>query len=159
MKAAVTPTHTPGLPGTGRDPELALFVPDSRDRRARVRFPIQLPFLYRLGRRVQTGSGWTLNLSSRGVLAGCGNPLPVGALIELTISWPFLLEGVIPVDLIVTGHITRCHGSLFAVVFSRHDFQPAEEREAAGDSSGPPIVPSAPRDNLPCQINEGHLAE
>lgn len=102
-----------------------------RERRVRARFPIQLPFLYRLVGLGGIGSGITVNLSSQGILAVCPDQLPLGACIELSILWPFLLEGSMPLCLTVTGSIIRCHSSGFAMLFSQHNFRRVRAGELA----------------------------
>ena len=62
----------------------------------------------RKSRVERLGVGKTLNISSGGVLIETDQPLPSRGWIELAIKWPFLLEGVCGLKLVVRGRILRC---------------------------------------------------
>ncbi len=75
----------------------------SKDRRRSTRMPIERAVSYKVrGLRSWTGSRRTVNISSSGVLFTTESPLCVGAVIELTISWPVRLNNVTPLKLVVT---------------------------------------------------------
>ena len=76
------------------------------DRRSRVRFPLDLAFSYRtLDRRSRYGAGHTLNISSTGVLVESRNLVTPGTTVELTAEWLALLDGWIPLYLVMTGTV------------------------------------------------------
>ena len=108
------------------------------EQRSHQRYPLQLEMQYKLlnrgtGRR--SGSGSTLNISSGGVLFAAEESLPSGSPIELMLNWPFLLEGVCPLKLIMRGHIVRCEGNEVAIASRHHEFRTAGIRGAQSQSS------------------------
>jgi hypothetical protein len=99
-----------------------------RDQRAHRRYPISLPVDYKLrskGRINHTGSGETLNVSSGGACFRCTESLPAGGSIELVMNWPFLLEGVCPLKLVMRGRIVRSDGERIAIQAQQHEFRTA----------------------------------
>jgi hypothetical protein len=90
--------------------------PDKRtDQRARDRYPISLELQYKLlrgGRVEQVGTGITLNISSGGVLFETDDRLPQRGLVEVAMQWPYLLQGVCGLKLVMRGHIVRSGGNL-----------------------------------------------
>jgi len=81
------------------------------DRRANRRYPITLELQYKLlnkGQVEHMGIGWTLDISSGGVLLEADTTLPTTGSIELAIHWPFRLEGVCKLNLVMRGQIVRC---------------------------------------------------
>jgi hypothetical protein len=103
----------------------ALPQPGSTDRRSRNRFPLELPVRYRtLGRGPAfTGVGWVMNMSSGGVLVGYEHKINPGARMELNIEWPSLLDGRVPLRLVMVGRVVRCESSSFAIELVRYQFR------------------------------------
>jgi hypothetical protein len=97
------------------------------DRRSKVRFPLELPVRYRtLGREGPfAGVGSVVNLSSGGVLVAHQHEIRAGARMELNIEWPFLLNGQVPLQLVLLGRVVRCETSSFAVELGRYHFRTA----------------------------------
>jgi hypothetical protein len=96
------------------------------DRREDRRYPIELEMKYKLIRRkrvLQTGTGFTIDLSSGGLLVETDTPLPVGLNVELSISWPVLLHDVAPMRLLVIGRVVRNHNNRSAVRSVQHEFR------------------------------------
>ena len=84
------------------------------DQRARDRYPISLDLQYKVlrgGRIEQTGTGRTLNISSGGVLFETDDRLPQRGLVEVAMQWPYLLQGVCGLKLVMRGHIVRSGGN------------------------------------------------
>jgi hypothetical protein len=103
------------------------------DPRAHRRYPISLSVHYKLlgnGRVDLWGSGQTLNLSTGGAYFECVDALPAKSAIELVMSWPFLLEGVCPLNLVMRGRIVRIDGRCIAVQAQHHEFRTAGVRFA-----------------------------
>jgi hypothetical protein len=97
------------------------------DRRSHRRYPIVLEVEYKVLKRhqvVELGSGFTLNISSSGVLFEANDTLRSTDAIELTLNWPFLLDGVCPLRLVLKGRVIRNHGrgKRIAVSFKRYEF-------------------------------------
>jgi hypothetical protein len=109
------------------------------DKRTHHRYPITLELEYKVlhrGRVECLGFGRTLNMSSGGVLIDASQIVRRGRIIELVVNWPFLLEGVCPLKLIVRGRIVRTEGRAVAVKAKHHEFRTAgirvdENRTAA----------------------------
>jgi hypothetical protein len=101
---------------------------DQSERRLHPRYPIALDAEYRLVGRdgVQCqGSCRTVNISSGGVLLEAEAVLsPLGP-IEVSIEWPCLLQGVVPLKLIGCGNIVRLDGSSIAVRITGYEFRTA----------------------------------
>jgi hypothetical protein len=95
------------------------------DRRSKVRFPLELPVRYRtLGREGPfAGVGRVVNFSSGGVLVAHQHEIQEGARMELNIEWPFLLNGQVPLQLVMLGKVVRCETSSFAVELGRYQFR------------------------------------
>ena len=110
-------------------------MPDAnRDQRLHRRYPVTLELEYKLlkrGRVVQRGSGRTLNISRSGVLFEANEALAPGGLIELMISWPFLLERVCPLKLVIRGRVVRVDdGKRIAVRVTYREFHTARPRRS-----------------------------
>ncbi|MGB7718403.1 MAG: PilZ domain-containing protein [Bryobacteraceae bacterium] len=96
------------------------------NRRADRRYSIQLDLRWKLIHRkrvLDAGEGSTLDLSSAGVRFESGKTLPVGLNVELAISWPVLLRGVTPTQLVAHGRIVRSEGGQIAIRMIQHEFR------------------------------------
>lgn len=101
------------------------------EQRSHQRYPIELEVEYRLlskGRSQPRGSGKTRNISSGGVLFEVLGSAPAGGSIEVMVNWPFLLEGVCPLRLVMRGRIVRCDGRGIAIQSTYHEFRTAGSR-------------------------------
>jgi len=75
-----------------------------------MRFPMNREMRYKLlenDRIVAAGLGTTANMGSGGIAFQSDAELPDGYFIELSISWPALLDDVCPMRLIVFGRVLR----------------------------------------------------
>ena len=97
------------------------------ERRTRSRFPIERELKYKiLGARkniVQAGLGKSLNMSSSGVLFTTESILLEGLVVELTVSWPALLDNVLPLKLIARGRLVRAEGTQAAMAIEQYEFK------------------------------------
>jgi hypothetical protein len=95
---------------------------DETERRSKVRYPFTLDLRYRaLAKRWEaSGEGATVNLSSRGALIAVAGQSQVakGLQLEVSMKWPILLNGAIPLQLTFVGRVVRSDPSTFAVSFS-----------------------------------------
>jgi hypothetical protein len=101
---------------------------DRADQRLHQRYPIALKVEYKLlkkGRVASLESGRTLNISSGGIYFEAGDPLPARGRIELSMEWPFLLEGVCALKLVMRGRIVRNDAKGVAVEIVQHEFRTA----------------------------------
>jgi len=98
------------------------------DQRLHRRYPIALKVEYKLlnkGKTERLGSGRTLNISSGGIFFEPDEPLPAQGRIELVLEWPFLLERVCALKLVVRGRIVRSEAKGIAVESRQHEFRTA----------------------------------
>jgi len=115
---------------------------NERDRRSWPRYPFEAALEYRVihGRRVTTGRGKTINLSSRGVYFQSDQAVAEGMEIQLAIAWPACLDNVAGLTLHVTGRTVRSQGMCAAVKIAQHEFR---TRAVAGR---PVVTPRIRRD-------------
>ena len=110
----------------------ARLLPSYRaDQRLNRRYPIALEVEYKLlrkGRVERLGLGKTLNVSSGGVLFEANEALPAGTSVELLMHWPFLLEGICPLKLVIQGYVVRSDTQGIAVRSKQHEFRTAGAR-------------------------------
>lgn len=93
-------------------------------RRSGQRFSLNADLRYKLVAKPQkAGRGHTVNLSRNGVLFESEEALAPGALIELSIAWPVMLNQETSLLLWASGRIVRVLGNRVAVKFSRHEFR------------------------------------
>lgn len=105
----------------------------SVDLRANRRYPIRLEVEYKLLSEPLTGFGVTLNVSSGGILFETENRLPDYGSIEMSLKWPFLLDGGCALKLVMRGRIVRSDETSTAVKITQHEFRTAGlQRAAAG---------------------------
>jgi len=101
---------------------------DPHEKRSHRRYPITLEVECKLvsGGDVQSSSsGKTLNISSGGVLIDIGNKIVPGARVELSLLWPFLLDQVCPLKLVMRGRVVRSAGACIAVRADSYEFRTA----------------------------------
>jgi len=134
-------------------------IPDKRKREERRfdrRYRITLDLRWKVVRRrkvLSSGSGWTVDLSSGGVLFDARSELPAGQEVELAISWPALLHNSIPMQLVISGKTVRSELGRTAVQIGQHEFRttgvPANSRglqKPSGGRSGFLVYPGRPGD-------------
>jgi hypothetical protein len=101
------------------------------ERRAKLRFAINRELRYKLlenEKIIATGHGETIDMSSAGVAFRTDMPLNAGDYIELSISWPALLDDTCPMRLVVFGRINRHSGSLIASTVEKWEFRTGSRR-------------------------------
>ena len=103
---------------------------DFVERRSKVRFPLGLRVSYRtLGQgSPRPGEGWVLNMSRSAVLVSAEQEVNMGKRMELSIEWPSLLYGRIPLRLVTAGEVVRCDASSFAVKLGRYQFRTTKRK-------------------------------
>jgi hypothetical protein len=105
------------------------------NRRAKVRFPIHRELWYKMLESdpiVKSGMGETLDMASGGLAFQIDRALQAGAILELSISWPVLLENGCPMRLIVSGRVVRNWGRKSACIVNRYEFRTQARTLAAG---------------------------
>jgi len=108
---------------------------DQPERRRSIRFPLQMQVSFRPnGHSAKWFSGKTLNISSSGILVQPAAELPRGQKIQMMVDWPEMLDGKIPLRLMVQGRVVRSTSEEAAIHFERFEFRTAKEplRPAVG---------------------------
>jgi len=100
------------------------------DRRKQIRFPMVLRLQYRLGGG-PCQEGHLVNLSSGGAFFRAAEPVRVGARVELSVPWPYLLDGNCRLQLRIRGTVVRSDSFGVAVQSSRHEFRTASKGKAS----------------------------
>jgi hypothetical protein len=99
---------------------------DMIDRRTKTRFQIRRELRYKLrgkGGFSKSGVGSTVDISSRGVAFSTDSPLVAEAPVELSISWPALLDDVHPIRLTIVGRILRVRGRNAVCTVDKYEFR------------------------------------
>ncbi len=99
---------------------------DGEERRGKFRFPMQRDLRYKLlkdGATVESGIGQTVDIGSGGVAFTIGRDLPPGGFIELSISWPVLLQENCAMRLIVFGRVVRNGEGRSACTIDKYEFR------------------------------------
>lgn len=97
-----------------------------KERRGKSRFAIRREVRFKILEQEQvlsTGSGQTVDLSSHGVAFETAAKLSVGELLELSISWPVLLDETCLMQLVVFGHVVRTRRNTVACTIDRYEFR------------------------------------
>ena len=69
-----------------------------------------------------------MNMSSGGVLVAAAHEFRAGTGLEISIEWPFLLDGRIPLQLVASGKVVRSETTSFALLLTRHQFRTTKKR-------------------------------
>jgi len=96
------------------------------ERRTKWRFAIERDVRYKLlegDAIVATGTGQTIDISSSGVAFLGQHVLVPGAFVELSISWPVLLDDSCPMRLVVFGRVVRCVNFANACTIDKYEFR------------------------------------
>jgi len=104
----------------------ALQSHNDRERRIKRRFLIDQEVKYKMlyGQRIaETGVGRTLNISSGGVWFSTESMLTSGMPVELSMSWPVLLNDSCPMKLMIYGCVVRSNERGAAVAIERYEFR------------------------------------
>src|SRR4051794_18758958 len=97
-----------------------------RERRVKRRFQIDQEVKYKMlyGQRIaETGVGRTMNISSGGGWFSTETMLTSGMPIELSMTWPVLLNDSCPMKLMIYGCVVRSNEKGCAVAIERYEFR------------------------------------
>ncbi len=97
-----------------------------RERRTKRRFHIAEDVRYKMlyGQRLaETGSGKTMNISSGGIWFTTEAMLTSGMPIEISMTWPVLLNDSCPMKLMIYGCVVRSNDKSAAVAIERYEFR------------------------------------
>jgi hypothetical protein len=102
------------------------FHMHERNRRTKRRFQIDQEVKYKMlyGQRIaETGVGRTINISSGGVWFSTESMLTSGMPVELSMTWPVLLNDSCPMKLMIYGCVVRSNERGAAVAIERYEFR------------------------------------
>src|ERR1700677_4995633 len=103
-----------------------LIMNSERERRTKRRFHIEQDVRYKMlyGQRIaETGVGKTMNISSGGIWFTTEALLTTGMPIELSVTWPVLLNDSCPMKLMIYGCVVRSNERGAAVAIERYEFR------------------------------------
>jgi hypothetical protein len=108
------------------------------DRRGDRRYPyeMELQFSYTLAGAMQVGSGVTVDLSRGSVLFRADDPPPDGAEVELRIAWPYLLQNVCPLELVVRGTAASASERGTVLAMDHYEFRTCGQRSFVSAATG-----------------------
>jgi hypothetical protein len=102
------------------------------ERRLKPRYPLNLSVrfrgLFRSGEFRLSSLGRTMNMSAGGLLVASqeeflDDDISTGSRVEISIEWPALLDGSIPLQLVAICRVIRRGPLDFATAFERHEFR------------------------------------
>jgi hypothetical protein len=96
------------------------------DRRAKHRFAIERELRFKVldsERITTTGTGNTVDISSGGVAFETMTKLVPGSLMEISISWPVLLDETCLMRLVVLGRVVRTQRKIVACTVDKYEFR------------------------------------
>ena len=104
------------------------------ERRRKARFPICRELRYKLMENesiVAEGEGETINIGSGGVSFVAGRPLKTGTFVELSISWPAMLEENTRMRLVVFGRLVRSNNETAVCTVEKYEFRTQARKTGA----------------------------
>jgi len=91
------------------------------------RFPMSYGLRYVMtppaAERTGTGAGETVWMSRHEVAFLGKGPACVGDRVQMYIAWPVLLNGAVPLQLILNAEIVQCSGPLSVAKVTKHEFR------------------------------------
>jgi len=91
------------------------------EHRAKARFPICFQAEYKVSDL--NGKAIVLDMSSGGAALETDGTLPPNTSIRVTMDWPVVLDGHIPLSLIVYGKVLRSDRHCTAISIAKHEFK------------------------------------
>ena len=88
-------------------------------------YPVQLDLRYNVvrdGQPAEHGIGRTRRFSSSELVFTADARLPIGP-VELALDWPFRLDGICPLQVVVFGHVLGGSDRAITVRIDRHEFR------------------------------------
>jgi hypothetical protein len=100
------------------------------DRRVNRRYELELQicFSYVDENGPNVGCGVTVELSRTGVRFQAIEAPPVGCSVEARVAWPFLLQGICPLEVVLTGVVVRSDADGTALRVRSYEFRTCGER-------------------------------
>lgn len=102
------------------------IISRQNERRGKSRFGIQREIRYKMledGVVIASGTGVTVNMGSGGVAFTAEHQLKAGAFVELSISWPVLLDQTCPMRISIFGRVLRNVGRKNVCSIDKYEFR------------------------------------
>lgn len=96
------------------------------ERRSKFRFGIHREIRYKMledGTVVASGTGLTIDVGSGGVAFSAEEQLNEGSFVELSVSWPVLLDQTCPMRLIIFGRVLRSTARRSICSIDKYEFR------------------------------------
>ncbi len=109
--------------------------PNQSERRTKRRFFIEREVRYRVlddDQIVDSGVGRTVNISSGGVAFVCDHELQSGSFLEVSISWPALLDNSCRMKLVAFGRVLRSDDCHVVTTIEKYEFR--TQARASGEA-------------------------
>ena len=113
-------------------------VEDLLERRGTRRFPVREEVRYRVIRSKlpeASGTGVTLDIGSGGILFTTQERLPVGHMVEISVTWPARLDGTCPLQLVAVGCVVRSELGKAALRIGSYEFKTRSANGRSGTSA------------------------
>jgi hypothetical protein len=104
------------------------------ERRRKNRFPICRELRYKLMEDdaiVAQGTGESIDMASGGIAFTVSEQLKVGAYVEVSVSWPVLLQDNTRMRLVVFGRLVRANSLTAACTIEKYEFRTQARNENA----------------------------
>jgi hypothetical protein len=102
-------------------PSSALNIPVERRSHCRYEMALEVRCKPRASSEILIGK--TCDLSSRGLRFQVEKTFLPGEMLQLYIRWPFLLNDVCPLQLVILGHVIRSDQSGTVIAVTHHEFR------------------------------------
>ena len=96
------------------------------ERRRKFRFPLEADVRYAVMQsrgQLVSGSGKTLNMSSKGILFTTSAPLQPKRLVQIALDWPAKLDETCPLQLMIVGRVVRSDNNMAAASIEKYEFR------------------------------------
>ena len=94
----------------------------------RYNLTLEVRFSYRFGGMIYVGTGRTRNLGGETVCFEVDQQILKKGDVELRIAWPFRLQDICPLELVVQGTLIRTDDAVAVIKIRRYEFQTLGER-------------------------------
>jgi hypothetical protein len=101
------------------------------DRRVDRRYELELPIRFEYSderNELRVGGGLTIELSRGGVRFHTPDPPPLKAKLQAWIAWPFLLQGICPLELFIRGQVISSTERGIVLRMRSYEFRTCGER-------------------------------
>ena len=99
---------------------------DRWERRRKFRFPLEADVRYTVMQsrgQLVSGSGKTLDMSSKGILFTTSAPLQPKRLVQIALDWPAKLDETCPLQLMIVGRVIRSDNNIAAASIEKYEFR------------------------------------